>query len=128
MAFPVNNIRQACALAGITLAELERELKYGNGVIAKWEKTKKAPPYDRLAEIADRFGLSVDDLSNPDYPAWEMAAAIAKRKTPISEDERHSEDDKVIEFLRSLPKDRLRGILLSQGAPADVIAELDQQE
>mgnify|MGYP002515605954 CR=1 FL=1 len=41
MAFPVQNIRDACEKKGITLAELERKLGIGNGVIASWEKAKR---------------------------------------------------------------------------------------
>ena len=63
MPFPVDNIRRLCALEGITLAELERELKIGNGVIARWENKKTSPPYDRLKQIADRFGVTIDQLS-----------------------------------------------------------------
>lgn len=63
MPFPVNNIRRQCAIYGITIAELERELGFGNGVIARWERNKAAPPYDRLKQIADRFGITVEELS-----------------------------------------------------------------
>lgn len=65
MSFPVDNIRRLCALHGITLAKLERELGIGNGVIARWENTKSSPPYDRLKQIADRFGVTVEQISEP---------------------------------------------------------------
>ena len=41
MAFPVQNIRDACEKKGITLAGWERKLGIGNGVIARWEKAKR---------------------------------------------------------------------------------------
>ena len=62
MPFPVNNIRAACKSQGITLAELERSLKIGNGVIARWEKQKGYPPYDRLIEIASFLNTPVSRL------------------------------------------------------------------
>lgn len=63
MAFPVENIRSLCAENGITLAELERELKIGNGVIARWENAKRQPAIDKLQKIADRFGVPLSRLS-----------------------------------------------------------------
>lgn len=62
--FPVDNIRILCREHGISLAELERILRFGNGVIAKWEKSKNSPTIDRLAKIADYFGVSVEELSS----------------------------------------------------------------
>lgn len=64
MPFPVDNIRAACAAQNTTLAQLERELKIGNGVIARWEKAKGSPPYDRLVAIAERLNTTVEQLSS----------------------------------------------------------------
>ena len=61
--FPVDNIRLLCRQHGISIAELERELRFGNGTIAKWEKSKSSPPFDRLSKIAERLGVSVEELS-----------------------------------------------------------------
>lgn len=63
MAFPVDRIRAHCKAAGITIAELERELGFGNAAIARWENNKTAPPIDRLQAIADRFGVTVAELA-----------------------------------------------------------------
>ena len=76
MAFPVDNIRMACALNNTTLAELERALGIGNGVIARWETSKKSPPYDRLSAIADYLGTTVEALSKPDIAAMELTASF----------------------------------------------------
>ncbi len=76
MPFPVDNIRMACAIKGTTIAELERDLKIGNGVIARWEHSKKSPPYDRLVAIAERLGTTVDALSRPDIAAMELTANV----------------------------------------------------
>ena len=62
MSFPVENIRAACEKNGTTLAQLERDLGIGNGVIARWAKAKGSPPYERLLAIADRLGVSVHYL------------------------------------------------------------------
>lgn len=81
MPFPVNNIRRQCAINGITIAELERELGFGNGVIARWERNKAAPPYDRLKQIADRFGITVEELSEeklyiPSGPPKQLSSGL----------------------------------------------------
>lgn len=63
MPFPVDNIRAACQKQGTTLAEVERALGIGNGVIAKWEKKKGSPPYDRIIAIAEHLRVPVSDLT-----------------------------------------------------------------
>lgn len=63
MAFPVSNIRKRCKEKGMTLAELERKLGFGNGVIARWEKAKTSPPLDRLSAIAEELDTSLEELS-----------------------------------------------------------------
>lgn len=51
------------------------------------------------------------------------------KKAPTPEGERQSDfADEVTQFLLTLPKDRLRGILLALGAPEALLSELDQQE
>lgn len=62
MAFPVDNIRRGCKAKGITLAELERKLGFGNGVIARWETAKTAPPIDRLTAISEELEIPMDEL------------------------------------------------------------------
>ena len=80
MAFPVDNIRVLCAMRNTSLAELERELKIGNGVIARWETNRKAPPYDRLVAIAEYLGTTVELLSKPDISAMELTKEILDSK------------------------------------------------
>jgi len=129
MPFPVNNIRRACKLAETTIAELERELGIGNGVIAKWEKAKKQPPYDRLSQIASKFGMTVEELSNPDIPEWEIAASVlkAKNKNPAPTNG-NGTDDAILRFLHSLPIEKLVGILTLVDAPKELIAALNLEE
>lgn len=58
--FSLQPIRILCREKGCSLAEIERDLGIGNGVIAKWEKGKKSPPVDTLRKIADYFDVSLD--------------------------------------------------------------------
>lgn len=63
MPFPVDNIRSACAKRNTTLKQLEKDLGIGNGVIAKWEKAKGFPPYDRIVAIAEHLNVPVSSLT-----------------------------------------------------------------
>jgi len=54
----IDIIRQLCAKKGISVAQLESELEYGNGSIAK----SKNMSADRMYKIAQYFGVSVEYL------------------------------------------------------------------
>ena len=62
MPFPVENIDSACKKRGITIAELERRLHIGNGVIRRWKDAVGTPPIDRIYSIANILGVSVEYL------------------------------------------------------------------
>ena len=56
----VDKIRALCEERGMTIAALERELGFGNGVIARWEKHN--PRVSAVKTVADYFGVTVDSL------------------------------------------------------------------
>lgn len=89
MSFPVANIRSACKSRGITLAQLEREMGFGNGVIARWEYQKNSPPIDRIIDIANFFGITVDQLIGKDTKKApsisDEASKIARRIAALDE-------------------------------------------
>ena len=58
--FSLEPIRNLCHQKECTIAEIERDLGIGNGVIAKWEKGKKSPPGDTLRKIAEYFDVTID--------------------------------------------------------------------
>lgn len=60
----VNKIKKMCDEKGMTFASLERELKFGNGTIRKWDNA--TPSGDKLAKVADFFNVSVDYLLDRD--------------------------------------------------------------
>ena len=47
-----------------TIAELERNLKFGNGTISKWDK--RSPSSEKLQAVADHFNVSTDYLLGRD--------------------------------------------------------------
>lgn len=53
-------IQDLCKSRKITIAALERECGLGNATIKKWNAS--TPSGDRLAKVADYFGVSVDYL------------------------------------------------------------------
>lgn len=56
----LDRIKNLCDEHGETLASLERKMDFGNGTIRRWETT--IPSGDRLAKVADFFGITVDYL------------------------------------------------------------------
>lgn len=55
---PIDKIQQLCGERKITIAQLERDLGFGNGSLKK-SKTLKT---DRAEKIADYFGVDVNQL------------------------------------------------------------------
>ena len=53
-------IKQLCKTKGITIAKLERELRFGNGTVRGWATA--IPQSDKLKRVADFFGVTVDEL------------------------------------------------------------------
>lgn len=56
----VQKIKALCDENGTNFAALERKLDFGQGSIRKWDNA--TPAGDRLAKVADNFGVSVDYL------------------------------------------------------------------
>ena len=53
-------IRKLCKSRGISLTELEQNVKLANGTICKWEG--KSPGVDNVRKVADFFDVTVDEL------------------------------------------------------------------
>lgn len=62
-----DRIKSLCDENGIAVTALETRLGYGRGYIGKMRHTKKIPS-DRLKEIADYFGVSVEYLMTGEAP------------------------------------------------------------
>ena len=55
-----DRVKQLCANDGITIAELERNLKFGNGTIRNWNKSN--PTIGKVVAVARYFGVALDAL------------------------------------------------------------------
>lgn len=62
----LENIRVLCVRNKTSIPKLEKALGYGNGAVSGWVKAKKPAPMERVAAIADYFGVSVESLINED--------------------------------------------------------------
>lgn len=60
----LEKIRQLCKERGITIADLEKAVKLGNGTIGKWANSY--PRADNLKSVADYLGVTTDELLNED--------------------------------------------------------------
>lgn len=58
----VDRIRTLCEENGITINKLEQAVGIGRGNIARWDKHK--PAIEKVAKVADFFGVSIGDLFN----------------------------------------------------------------
>jgi len=61
-----DRIIRLCDSRGIQIAQLEKELKFGNGTIAKWDTAK--PRAKNLAAVAVYFGVPVESLKGEEMP------------------------------------------------------------
>lgn len=58
-----NRIKDLSDADGITIAELERNIGFGNGKIGKWRNSPKSPTYESLLSIATYFETTVAYLT-----------------------------------------------------------------
>lgn len=56
----VEKIRKLCKQHGITLAQLEKMLGFGNGTISRWNENR--PSVDKVKAVSDCLNVTVDEL------------------------------------------------------------------
>lgn len=108
------NLKMLRKRENLTQTELAQKIGVGRSAISMYETGDREPDFIVLEALADTFNVDMDFLTG--------------RKTEKTPSEDGVEEDAIIRFLRSLPRDRLRGILLALEAPEDVLAALDQTE
>lgn len=60
------NVKCLCEKNNISIQALERELGIGNGAIGKWQGRSASPRVSTVQKIAERFGVTVDELLKPE--------------------------------------------------------------
>lgn len=74
-----DRVKALCDSHGMTVAELEKALEFGNGTIAKWDSSK--PRAKSLAAVAVYFGIPVESLKGDFVPEQkEIPAAISNEE------------------------------------------------
>ena len=76
-------LRQA---SGMTQAELGEKLNYSDKTVSKWERGESVPDVYVLSQLAELYGLTVDDLLRSDAvwkPPAERPRTDEKADTPI---------------------------------------------
>lgn len=117
MQFSYPKVQALCHENGITPTSLEKKLSFGNGTIKKWATV--SPRLDKVIQVATYFNVTVNDLLD----------GIETKETPTLEGERQANFTlELVRFLLTIPKDRLRGILLALAAPEELLSVLDQKE
>lgn len=61
----IEKIETLCNEKGITIAALERACDLSNGSIRRWNTN--VPSIDKIAKVADFFGVSLDYLTDREY-------------------------------------------------------------
>lgn len=62
------NIAKLRTEAGMTQSELAEKLRYSDKAVSKWERAESLPDVTVIKQIADTFGVTVDDLLAAETP------------------------------------------------------------
>ena len=92
----VQRIKDLCREKGITIAELERRCGIGNGIIARWSKSK--PSFERLFKVASELETTVEYL--------QTGEGQKESPPPIGSELTDPLDIKLMEGLRGLTPDQ----------------------
>lgn len=69
-------VKQLCSNEGMTITELERTLKFGNGTIHNWDKVN--PSVEKVRLVAEYFCIGIDDLVSGKIPSKESRKMSAR--------------------------------------------------
>lgn len=106
-----SNIKRLADAHKISLAELERNLKFSNGIISTWKKGN--PSIDKIEKVANYFDVSTDYLLGRDTSLntddQNVLAMFRKTTEGMSEGEKQDFQDSLgdlMAFAKKLVKDR----------------------
>lgn len=95
----VDRIEDLCRKKGMSFRKVEQSLGFSNGILRSWEK--KMPSADKLAAVAEYFGVSMEYL------------LTGKETAPAHEEPELSEDEVILlSAYRALPETEKRSVLL----------------
>ena len=110
----VERVRSICKSKGIAISTLENNLGFGNGYLNP--KKAKTISSDRLIAISNYLNVPISEI-------------IGEKEKPAAQGDGLSTfDSAVLDFMHSLPREQLRGILLALKAPQELLDALDREE
>lgn len=98
------NIASHRRQAGLTQAELAERLNYSDKAVSKWERGESVPDVVTLVQLAEQFGITVNDLlADPNALPEESASNLEKAMGKVAEKALKRKADKsIIQMLSSL--------------------------
>ena len=88
---------------GLTQAGLAEKLNYSDKAVSKWERGESIPDVLTLVQVADLFGISVDDLlTDPNSLPEEKSAVVGKMEKAVERTLKRKADKLSILGLSSL--------------------------
>lgn len=88
---------------GLTQAGLAEKLNYSDKAVSKWERGESIPDVLTLLQLADLFGVKVDDLlSDPNRLPENTGAVVGKMEKAVEKTLKRKADKKSILGLSSL--------------------------
>lgn len=106
----VERVRCLCKSQKTSLTKLEAELGFSNGYIGKWSKRPTSPPHDKLVEIANALGVTVEELTgeqkeNPPQQlskdGQDIVDYLTKRFDGMSEEDKKLEMNRIQSYIYS---------------------------
>lgn len=110
----LDKIKALCKEKKTSVAKLEKQLGFGNGVIGRWDKS--VPSYERLAAVASALDVSVAYLTGEtDDPS-----AGTKEERPADGEALSPGDKALLTWFHSLPQEKREALLSLGGAPKEL--------
>lgn len=110
----LDKIKALCKEKKTSVAKLEKQLGFGNGVIGRWDKS--VPSYERLAAVASALDVSVAYLTGEtDDPS-----AGIKKERPADGETLSPGDKALLTWFHSLPQEKREALLSLGGAPKEL--------
>lgn len=106
----LDKIKALCKEKKTSVAKLEKQLGFGNGVIGRWDKS--VPSYERLAAVASALDVSVAYLTGE---TDDQSAGIKKEPAP-KKSELSIGQLELIELSSKMSDDELRKFIAAMKA------------
>lgn len=112
------HLREIRKSKGMTMKQLGEAVGVTESAIGMYEKGRRTLSYEMLLKISEVLGCSVVDLIN-NFEDTEFE----KKEKPVPDDRNElcESDIRLINWFRSLPKEKQKAILISQDAPEDLL-------